>query len=394
MPAPGDLRIQHIHQVTAALFRRPGLSRTDLAAELALSKATVTQITQALIEHGLLAEVDRPAGSGEAPRAGRPARALALTADTPRVILIQLGVRRTRLTVAPLAPVRDDAIAWEIDAATPRSVAGFEKLLAKHADALCDRLPGGRPLAAAVSLPGMHRADIDRSLFSPNLRWTTGQSLGQLVGAAFGCPAQAAQEIRVLAAGHHAAAGDDPFLLFDAGRGVGAAVVVDGRVYRSPLGCAGEIGHTPVPGGDRPCGCGQTGCLETLLSRPGLIGSHGRGDPDDRAAWPRLLADLADAKSQPAWLIRTLDHAADIVTASLNAFGLADLVCTGALAELPEPARDRFADRVAAGCVAGRFSDARIAFAPRRRALGLLTLLATDPATPFLPDLLAAPLRS
>lgn len=51
--------------------------------------------------------------------------------------------------------------------------------------------------------------------------------------------------------------------------GVGAGLVLDGRLYRGPDGTAGEIGHVAVDPGDRfaaVCRCGHRGCLETLVS--------------------------------------------------------------------------------------------------------------------------------
>jgi glucokinase len=54
--------------------------------------------------------------------------------------------------------------------------------------------------------------------------------------------------------------------------GVGAGLVVDGQLYRGGAGGAGEIGHTTLilDGGD-PCRCGNTGCLETLVSEPVIV---------------------------------------------------------------------------------------------------------------------------
>ena len=52
----------------------------------------------------------------------------------------------------------------------------------------------------------------------------------------------------------------------------GAAVVVDGRLYRGARGLAGEIGHLPVPeAGDTPCRCGNTGCLDAVAGRAALV---------------------------------------------------------------------------------------------------------------------------
>ena len=66
------------------------------------------------------------------------------------------------------------------------------------------------------------------------------------------------------------------------GTGVGAGIVVRGRVLIGPNAIAGEWGHNPMPwpeDGERPgppCFCGQTGCIETFLSGPGLEREHRR----------------------------------------------------------------------------------------------------------------------
>jgi fructokinase len=66
------------------------------------------------------------------------------------------------------------------------------------------------------------------------------------------------------------------------GTGVGAGIVVRGRVLDGPNAIAGEWGHNPLPwpGDDeRPgpaCFCGRAGCIETWLSGPGLAADHRR----------------------------------------------------------------------------------------------------------------------
>lgn len=59
-------------------------------------------------------------------------------------------------------------------------------------------------------------------------------------------------------------------LAFVYGRiGVGSGIVVNGQVFRGSGAGAGEIGHTTIiPTGGEICTCGNTGCLETILSEP------------------------------------------------------------------------------------------------------------------------------
>lgn len=64
------------------------------------------------------------------------------------------------------------------------------------------------------------------------------------------------------------------------GTGVGAGIVVNGKVLTGPNGIAGEWGHNslPWPAPDElpgpACYCGQKGCIETFLSGPGMAKLH------------------------------------------------------------------------------------------------------------------------
>jgi predicted NBD/HSP70 family sugar kinase len=75
------------------------------------------------------------------------------------------------------------------------------------------------------------------------------------------------------------------------GSGVGAGVVIDGRLFYGQSGFSGEIGHCPVVEDGPACACGRRGCLEAVASsmalsravhdavarkEPTLLASHGR----------------------------------------------------------------------------------------------------------------------
>jgi len=54
------------------------------------------------------------------------------------------------------------------------------------------------------------------------------------------------------------------------GTGVGGGIVVNGHLVEGCHGIAGEWGHNPVCGETTPCYCGRVGCVETVISGPGL----------------------------------------------------------------------------------------------------------------------------
>jgi glucokinase len=54
------------------------------------------------------------------------------------------------------------------------------------------------------------------------------------------------------------------------GTGVGAAIIVDGQLYRGACNSAGEVGHITLDRGGELCSCGSRGCVETYASGPWL----------------------------------------------------------------------------------------------------------------------------
>ncbi|NHM13351.1 ROK family protein [Eggerthellaceae bacterium zg-886] len=91
----------------------------------------------------------------------------------------------------------------------------------------------------------------------------------------FRCPTFALNDASAAAFGEQQLLpkGDAPrsLVLVTLGTGVGAGVVVDGRVVPGSRGAAGEVGHITVEADGHPCGCGSRGCLEQYASARGLV---------------------------------------------------------------------------------------------------------------------------
>jgi len=121
---------------------------------------------------------------------------------------------------------------------------------------------------------------------------------------------------------------------------------------------SGEIGHIPIPGNDRHCGCGGRGCLETLASQRGMIQSL-RESMSDPPRYPLTFADVVKAADRklPVWMRDTFDAIATGVSAALNMYGVRRAVLVGRVTELPALATDYLIDviqRAACGVVSRR----------------------------------------
>lgn len=78
------------------------------------------------------------------------------------------------------------------------------------------------------------------------------------------------------------------------GTGVGAAIIVNGKVIAGTRGAAGEIGHIHVDNEiEKPCGCGAVGCVEQFSSATGLVRMAKKAiSESDRATTLRDLEEV------------------------------------------------------------------------------------------------------
>lgn len=88
------------------------------------------------------------------------------------------------------------------------------------------------------------------------------------------------------------------------GTGVGGGLVLNGQVVTGPGGYAGEWGHGPVIHDPAfPCGCGQTGCLDTIGGARGLERLHKHLTGQDATAQAIIAAwKLGPSPTVTRWL--------------------------------------------------------------------------------------------
>jgi N-acetylglucosamine repressor len=371
MATTSHLRQLNQWRVVGAMLRLKTASRSDLAKSTHMSQPTVGRIVEDLIKANFLCEVEvAPAterdGEARTPAAavGRPSKLLSLNPHTPRFLGIQLGVRRTRLALLPAAPPEEDS--WTVEFATPNSATTWIAELKKHAATLSTR---GLE-AVVISVPGVVNEETGQVLLSPNARWTEQQPIRKLLQPLFKKTVTVIQEIRALALGQYLAQPEvRDFLLVDLGNGVGAAVVINGELLHGALPMSGELGHTPVVGNDRPCSCGAIGCVETLVSRAGLVASsRENGGP---TTWPALVATLRK-QGMANWMKHSLDAVATTIAGAINVVGLRNVLITGSLEELPREVGDYLCQRVVSGAMWSRFGEVSCQPAIRRRQPGMV----------------------
>ncbi|PIQ25863.1 glucokinase [bacterium (Candidatus Blackallbacteria) CG17_big_fil_post_rev_8_21_14_2_50_48_46] len=155
---------------------------------------------------------------------------------------------------------------------------------------------------------------------SPNLPLWKDVNLREPLEREFQVPVYLDNDVKAMALGElHFGAGQgaDSMLCLTVGTGIGSAIVLQGKVYRGATLSAGEFGHvTVVQQGGKLCGCGNTGCLETVAGTQGILSLAQRYLERGQAPilaervlageklMPRLVAEAAaagDAGAQKVW---------------------------------------------------------------------------------------------
>lgn len=127
--------------------------------------------------------------------------------------------------------------------------------------------------AIGVGVPGTFVAATGTVLNIPALPGWAGTPLLARLRALTGLPGTLENDAKAAALGEWQAGagrGCRNFAFVTVSTGIGAGVVVEGRLLRGLGGLAGEVGHMRITDDPTPCACGQTGCWQAVASGTAL----------------------------------------------------------------------------------------------------------------------------
>ncbi|WP_434976442.1 ROK family transcriptional regulator [Streptomyces puniciscabiei] len=270
-----------------------GISRLELAERTGLTPQAVSKITARLREDGFAAEAGRRASTG-----GKPRTVLRLVPEAGHAVGVHLDRDELRVVLVDL----DGAVVKERRAGLDLG-AGAEAVLAAVGDAVegvvrealgafpGEAGPAGEGEGAAgtvasllgvgVALPGPldHvRGVLHRVTGFPE--WD-GFPLRDALGERLGVPVVVDKDTNAaalgLSVGGEGGEGGS-FAYLHLGTGLGAGLVIGGRVHRGARTGAGEFGHQVIQLDGPPCECGNRGCVEALC-----LAAVGRGEAGEAA---------------------------------------------------------------------------------------------------------------
>jgi glucokinase len=196
----------------------------------------------------------------------------------PWVIGVDLGGTKIRLGL--VSPADSILATRQIPTDSHEGIDAVTARIGEAVDELQDCVPSGcRVAALGICSPGPVDHEAGLLIDPPNLQGLHHTPLRQKLIDRLAMPVVLEHDAKAAGLGDYyfgAGRGSRSMIYVVVGTGVGAALIVDGVVYRGAHNSAGEIGHTTIDRNGELCGCGSRGCVETYMSGPWLARRYER----------------------------------------------------------------------------------------------------------------------
>jgi len=326
-----DTRQQNRRFVLQQIYANAPTTRANIARTTGLTRATVSDLVSELVDDGLVIEM------GTAPSAGgKPPTLLTISNDTHHLVTVDLGGSRWTGSVMNLR--RDVIETTSAEAVGQRGSPAIE--------AAC-RLVG--QLLASIAVPALGIGIATPGVVTPDgtvieatdLDWH-GIAVGDVLSERFGVPVHVVNDSRAIALAEYSLGehGTENLFVVKVGAGIGAGIVLDGRLYRGEGFAAGEIGHIAVlsQGEEAPAIT-----LEDVASARAMAQQLGFTAEalDSTATFERIASELRTGNVQARQVIERAGEYLGIVLASVT--GILDIhhiVVTGPATRLGAPFLD------------------------------------------------------
>ncbi len=243
-------------------FTPGGISRAELARQMLLTRSAISTIIDDLEGMGLVDEIETGPTTG-----GRRPILLAINPRYGHVVGIDMGATHIGLVVTDFSAHVLEEVEY------PFSVAdGPQKCLPMIDQYLSDllsrlNLQSNQISAVGMGVPGPVVTEAGAVSSPPIMPGWDIYPIRTHLEELWQVPVSLGNDAELGALGewaYGAGRGETNLAYIKVGTGVGAGLLLDGRIYRGTTGCAGEIGHITIQENGPLCTCGNYGCLEAM----------------------------------------------------------------------------------------------------------------------------------
>lgn len=243
-------------------FTPIGISRTDLADQMGLTRAAVTLIVNDLIENGVILEAESRAIPN-----GRPPVVLEINPKRGLVAAVDMGATHVNIALADFSAKIIGEIYFPLDIKQGPQVCLNEvnRLLRELVSRF--EINISQVMAVGVGVPGPVITDEGIVVSPPIMPGWDGYPIRAALEKEWGCPVSLNNDAELGALGewgYGAGRGEKNLAFIKVGSGIGAGLIINQQIYGGTTGSAGEIGHLTIDENGPLCSCGNHGCMEAF----------------------------------------------------------------------------------------------------------------------------------
>lgn len=255
-------RIQNKNMVLDLIRKHRSIYRAELARITGLSMPTIMSITDELVESGLVRDAGKGISSG-----GKPPMLMEIIPDSHLFLGVDISGAMYKGTILNL---QGDVVYSKSLEKEDRPEGEIVDCIRQFVDTLLEesKIDITKLSGMGLGIPGLVDTEkgtvinsIDYDLKNEDLR----TPLRQI----YNLPVFIENSSKVMAIGEKwfgAGADCDDFALVTVGRGIGAALFINGEIYQGHNSMSGELGHMVINPNGPICKCGRRGCLEAMAS--------------------------------------------------------------------------------------------------------------------------------
>ena len=243
------------------------ISRASIAKQTGLSKQTISEIARQLESEGWIRETGRTSG-----HVGRTAVTYEIVPDAACIIAADLGGTKVRAATVDLAGNIQTEKTEETDRRGGRHVV-------LQIARLCRSVAAERRIApqavklAVIGVPGVPDADTGRVHMAPNIAKLDRMDFRTELGGAMGLDVILENDVNLAVCGEHwigCGSGIDDLVFISLGTGIGAGIMVGGKLLRGANAAAGELGYLPIGADPFEGESLRVGALERVVATVGI----------------------------------------------------------------------------------------------------------------------------
>lgn len=248
------------------------ISRVDIAKMLRISRPTVNSYIHELLSKNMIKETGYKPTT---PKGGKKAILLSFNKNYKYIFSIILGIGKLTFAVTDLNfSILKKVVIPKCKKSDPNETI---KIIGNQILKLMNilNLKKGDFIGIGISAPGVVNSEEGIIHTSPNLPGWENVKLKEILENDIGMKVFIDQECRLQALAENymgSAKNINGFACIKVAKGIGAGIIIDGKILRDREGLVGEVGHTTIDfKSKKRCACGNFGCLETLCSMDVLV---------------------------------------------------------------------------------------------------------------------------